>query len=139
MAAHDWTTRARVSGIVAAILAAAIYGLIGLGRLSVGESTTEATTDLFMFGVLMAAISAATAVAMWWLQGSVGLWLVAAFQLTPLLGYVAAAGMREPPFELWGVLIKTCQLTVLVAASFLALEAGRRTSVGRASTKGHPA
>src|SRR6187200_2225702 len=125
MTAHDWTTRARVSGIVAAILAAAIYGLIGLGRLSVGESTTEATTDLFMFGGLMAAISVATAVALWWLHGRVGLGLVAALQLIPLLGYVAAAGMREPPFELWGVLIKACQLTVLVSAAFLALRARR--------------
>ena len=44
MTAHDWTTRARVSGIIAAILASAIYGLVGLGWLSVGESTTEVTT-----------------------------------------------------------------------------------------------
>ena len=114
-------------GVAAAIAVAALYGLIGTGALSVGPATTDVATDLFAFGMLMGAIYLATAAALWWWHGRIGLALLAGFQLIPLLGYVAAAGLREPPFELWGVLIKVGQVAVLVAATALAFHAGRRT------------
>lgn len=117
-------------GVSAAIAVSALYGLIGTGVLSVGESTTDGATDLFAFGMLMGAMYLATAAALWWWHGRIGLALVAGFQLIPLLGYVAAAGLREPPFELWGVLIKAGQLVVLIAAVALASQAGRRALPG---------
>ena len=83
--------------------------------------------SLLAVGMLMGAIYLATAAALWWWHGRIGLALVAGFQLIPLLGYAAAAGLREPPFELWGVLIKVGQLVVLVAATALAYDAPRRT------------
>jgi hypothetical protein len=67
-----------------------------------------------------------TAVALWLVRSRVVDGLVAAFQFIPLLGYVAFAGYREPPFEIWGILIKVCQLVVLGAAGLLALRS--RTS-----------
>ena len=42
-----------------------------------------------------------------------------------LIGYVAAAGVREPPFDLWGVVIKVLQATVLVATVYLFAERDR--------------
>jgi hypothetical protein len=129
--------RARQLAIVAAIASAALYVLIGVGVLSVGESTQEATTDLLGFGALMGAIYALTAVALWLFRSRVVDGLVAAFQFIPLLGYVAFAGYRDPPFEAWGLVIKACQLVVLGAASLLAFRA-KSSPIGlaQASAKG---
>ena len=107
---------ARVVAALASLAAGALYLALGLGVVSVGESTQEATTDLFGFGVLMAAVSAVVAAAVWLLPASRAvLAAVAVVQLVALVGYVAAAGLREPPFELWGVLVKASQAIVLVA------------------------
>jgi hypothetical protein len=136
--------RLRWLGMAAALGCAAIYGLIGLGVLTVGESTTEATTDLLGFGVLMGGFSLVTALAVWRLRSRTWLALVAVVQLLPLLGYVAVAGVREPPYETWGVLIKVGQAIVLVAAAVLALRATPRpnpstTPLPEPSTKGQAA
>ena len=45
MSDMDRTSMLRWIGVVAALACAVIYGLIGLGVVSIGESTTEATTD----------------------------------------------------------------------------------------------
>jgi hypothetical protein len=60
---------------------------------------------------------------------------VAIVQLIALIGYVAAAGLREPPFDLWGVLIKVGQGTVLVATVYLFSERDRWVAASR-SLKG---
>ena len=135
----DRTTTLRWIGVVAALACAAIYGLIGLGVLSVGESTTEATTDLLGFGLLMAGFSAVVALAVARLHARLWLAIVAGLQLVPLLGYVAAAGLREPPFELWGLLIKVGQAVVFVVATVLALAATTREPASATSMKGHAA
>lgn len=103
-----------VSGI-----AAAIYLLIGLGTLTVGKSTDGSATDLFAFGVLMAAVSGGVAVLLWVVPRRASWVTAAVVEATALIGYVAVAGVREPPFELWGLAIKTCQLVVLVAAVYV--------------------
>jgi hypothetical protein len=136
----DRATQLRWLGVGAAIASAALYLLIGIGWLTVGASTQEATTDLFGFGVLMGGVYAVTSLAIWFMRSRVVLALVAAFQLIPLLGYVAFAGLREPPFELWGVLIKVCQVGVLVAAAALALRSSRaHEAMARPNPKGHAA
>jgi uncharacterized membrane-anchored protein len=134
-------TRLRWLGVGAAIASAALYVLIGIGWLTVGESTQEATTDLFGFGVLMGGVYAVTALALWFMRTRVVIALIAAFQLIPLLGYVAFAGLREPPFEPWGVLIKVCQVVVLVAAVALVLRSDHRAheAMARPNPKGHAA
>jgi hypothetical protein len=99
---------------------------------SVGRSTQEATTDLFAFGALMAIVSLAVAIALWLIPWSrLALIGVAIVELIALIGYVAAAGLREPPFDVWGVLIKILQATVLVATVYLFAERDRWTRTGR--------
>jgi hypothetical protein len=118
------TTWLRWLAIGAALVSAALYVLIAVGVLHVGASTQEPTTDLLSFGALMGAIYLVIAFALWRFRARRWLVGIAAFQLIPLLGYVAAAGLREPPFETWGLLIKVAQAVVLVAASVLAWRAG---------------
>ena len=139
MSDMDRTSMLRWIGVAAALACAAIYGLIGFGVLSVGESTTGATTDLLGFGLLMAGFSVAVAFAVGWLRSRLWLAIVAAFQLVPLIGYVAVAGVREPPFELWGLLIKVGQAVVFVVTMILALTATSRETAPATSMKGHVA
>jgi hypothetical protein len=132
-------TRYRNLAIAAAVACAAVYVLIGIGVLSIGESTQQTTTDLLGFGALMGAIYGLTAVAIWLVRSRVAMALIALFQLVPLIGYVAFASLREPPFELWGVLIKVCQIVVLVAASTLAIRASSSTTARQPTPKGQAA
>jgi hypothetical protein len=119
---------ARIVASLASLGAGAIYLLIGTDVVSVGRSTQEATTDLFAFGALMAVVSFAVAIALWLVPWSrIALIGVAIVELVALIGYVAAAGLREPPFDLWGVLIKVFQGTVLVATVYLFAERDRWT------------
>jgi peptidoglycan/LPS O-acetylase OafA/YrhL len=133
-------TTTRWVGVGAAIAGAVLYLLIGVGVLAVGESTQEPTTDLLAFGTIMSGLYVVIAVALWRWRSRIGLALIAVLQLVPLIGYVAAAGLREPPYEPWGVLIKACQVVVLVAAGALAFRATRSGATrGRPHAKGHPA
>jgi hypothetical protein len=111
------------AAVVASITAGVVYLLIGLGVVGVGTSTQDATNDLFTFGIAMAGASLAVAALLWFLPRRRILLGVVGFQLLVLVGYVLAAGLREPPFELWGLLIKACQAVVLVAAIILVTEA----------------
>jgi hypothetical protein len=120
---------ARIVAALASLGAGAIYLLIGTNVVSVGRSTQEATTDLLAFGALMAIVSLAVAIALWLVPWSrFALIGVAIVELVALIGYVAAAGVREPPFDLWGVLIKVLQATVLVATVYLFAERDRWTN-----------
>lgn len=113
---------AMTAGVVASLAAGVVYLLIGLGAVSVGTSTQDATTDLFGFGVAMAVASVGIAALLWFVPRRAVLFGVVGFQLLVLIGYVLAAGLREPPFELWGLLIKACQTVVLIAAILLVTE-----------------
>jgi hypothetical protein len=111
-----------IAAVLASLVAGLVYLFIGLGLVSVGASTQQATTDLFGFGVVMAVASVAIAALVWFVPQRRILLGVVGFQLLLLVGYVLAAGLREPPFELWGLLIKACQAVVLVAAVILVTE-----------------
>ena len=130
-------TIARIVAAIASLGAGAIYLLIGTGVVSVGRSTQEATTDLFAFGAIMAVVSLAIAAAIWLVPWSrLALIGAAIVELIALIGYVAAAGLREPPFDLWGVLIKVCQGIVLVATVYLFAERDRWTIAARRANGG---
>jgi hypothetical protein len=113
---------ATTAAVLASLAAGLVYLFIGFGLVSVGESTQAPTTDLFGFGVAMAIASVAVAALLWFAPRRGILLGVVGFQLLVLVGYVLAAGLREPPFELWGLLIKACQAVVLVAAVILVTE-----------------
>ena len=133
---QDDVPAARRLAVLASLAAGAIYLLIGLGVVSVGASTQEATTDLFGFGVIMAGVSAAVALGLWLFATSrVVLAGAAIVELIALVGYVAAWSLREPPFELWGMSIKVFQAIALVAIGYLLLR-GRRSAQATAGTRG---
>ncbi len=50
---------------------------------------------------------------------------VAVLQVIVIVGYFALAGIREPSFELWGLLIKACQVVVLGCVGYLLLRGNR--------------
>ena len=128
---------ARLVAVLASLAAGAIYLFIGTGVVSVGRSTQDATTDMFAFGVLMGVVSLAIAVGVWLLPASRSVLIGVAFlELVALIGYVAAAGVREPPFELWGLAIKFFQTTVLIATVYLFSERDRGISIASDVTGG---
>jgi hypothetical protein len=108
---------ARTIAIAASIAAGAIYVLIGFGVVSVGTTPDGEAPGMLEFGLMSAAMSCAVAALVWRFR-SRALWIaVAALQVLVIVFYVAVglSGMRTPPFELWGILIKACQAVVLVA------------------------
>jgi hypothetical protein len=117
--------RIRELGAGASLVAAAIYALIGLGVLSVGTTTSGASTDLFAFGAIMAAGSVAIAAAMLRSTSRDVPIAIAVLEILVIVGYFAVAGVRVPPVELWGLLVKALQGVVLAAAVVLALHARR--------------
>ena len=127
------TTRptAMTAAVLASLAAGLVYLLIGLGVVSVGVSTQDATTDLFGFGVSMAVASVAIAALLWFVPRRRILFGVVGFQLLVLVGYVLAAGLREPPFDLWGLFIKACQAVVLVAAVIVITEPRTTGEIGK--------
>lgn len=110
-----WTRRVAAG---AAAGAAVLYVLIGFGVLFIGESTTGAT-DLLGFGLTLGGLYAIAALLVLEIRNR---WFLAALvllNLATLIGYVALAGVRVPPFELWGLAIKVLQVVMLVAVARL--------------------
>jgi len=120
--------RIRELGAGASLVAGAIYALIGFGLISVGTTTSGASTDLFAFGMIMAAGSIALAVAMLRSTSRDVAIAIAALELIVIVGYFAVAGVRVPPVEAWGLSIKGLQAVVLASAVALALQARRATT-----------
>ena len=121
--------RIRELGAGGSLVAGVIYALIGLGVLSVGTTTSGASTDLFAFGAIMAAGSVAIVVAMLRSTSRDVPIAIAVLEILVIVGYFAVAGVREPPVELWGLLVKGLQVVALASAVVLALHA--RPAVAR--------
>jgi hypothetical protein len=113
----------RAVAIAAAAITAVLYVLIGFEVLNVGTAKSG-TNDILSFGLLMGAVYGVIAVmlalASWrWLLAA-----IAVLDALVIVGYFAAAGVREPPFELWGLLVKAAQAVLLVALGYLLVRAG---------------
>jgi hypothetical protein len=111
---------ARLVATAAAGLSAFLYLLIGLEVLSIGEARSG-SNDILGFGLGAAAAFALIAIVVWFTRRRWVLWLVGLFDAAVLVAYFALAGVREPPFEPWGLLIKVCQAVLLVAVALLSL------------------
>ena len=110
---------AREVAVAAAVAAGGLYWLIGLGMLDVGRPADRSSGDLFGFGAVAGTTFLVVAALLWRVRSRV-LWVVvAALQVLVIGGYFAMGGIREPSFELWGLLIKGCQAIVLVAVAWL--------------------
>lgn len=113
----------RYVAAAAAALTALLYFLIGLGVLWVGDANNGQTNDIFAFGAMTGTAFAVTTVLLLRFR-SRPLWvLVAALQVVVIAGYFAVSSVRTPPFEVWGLLVKACQLVVLGAVAYLAVRA----------------
>lgn len=118
----------RYAAAAIAVVVAAIYFAIGLGVVTVVNETPK---DMSMFGFGVPAgsafvIGAALLVAF----DHRALWLLGALlQVGTIVMYFAISSQREPPFEVWGIGIKTGQALLLVALAYLAVRgpAGERT------------
>jgi hypothetical protein len=106
-------------GVAAATVASVLYLLIGIGVLSVGESTSGEDAGLLGFGLVMAATFGVVAGLLLLVRRRAVLLAVAALQVVVLVGYVALSDMRDPPFDPWGLLIKVAQLVVLGVVAWL--------------------
>lgn len=125
----DRTRTIRLAAALAALAAAGLYALIGAGVLDVGESTNGQDPGLAQFGAIMAITFMAVSLALLRFESRVVWAGVALVQLMTLVGYVAAAGIRAPSFEAWGLLIKAFQLAILAGVGYLLLV--RRATVAR--------
>jgi hypothetical protein len=99
---------------------ALIYYLIGLGVLSIGRTTTGESADPAGFG-----FGAGTAflilTLLLLLTDRRWLWTLAAVvQVLAFIMYFAVSGVREPAFEMWGILLRMLQVVLLGTLIYLA-------------------
>ena len=120
--------RARWVAVLAAAATAALYGLIGLGVLPIGVPADGSPPDLVGFGLGLGGIFALVAVSVALVRHRAVLAVAAALQVLVIVGYFALASVREPQFEVWGLVVKGCQAVLLVAVGYMLL-AGRRTGL----------
>ena len=123
----------RAVAIAAAAASAILYVLIGFEVLEVGTSKTG-TNDILSFGLLMGAVYAVIAGVVAVVPWRWALAVVAILDALVIVGYFAVAGVREPPFELWGLLVKATQLVLLGALGYLLTKRGAEAPHSSATT-----
>lgn len=114
----------RLVGAAAAAASALLYYLIGFGVLYIGESTNGQDPGLLGFGLtagttfLVAGLLVVAFPRRWLLA------LIALLDLAVIVAYFAMGSIRDPSFELWGLLVKLAQAIFLLALAFLLLRGG---------------
>jgi hypothetical protein len=120
---------------------AIIYFLIGFEVLAIGQPADGSEGDILGFGLASGAaylIIAGLLVAVrrrWaWIA-------IALFVAITIVIYFAAAGVREPPFETWGLLIKALQVILMGSVVYLVKAPSRASAPQKESQAGaaHPA
>jgi hypothetical protein len=112
-------TLARYVAIAASLVAAALYVLIGFQVVSIGQAASGGTPDLLGFGLAAGAFFGALAVLMAFTQGRL-IWIpIGLADVAVIVAYFAMANLREPQFEMWGLLVKAAQVVMLGALVYL--------------------
>ena len=109
---------ARYLAMAGAAAAALLYFLIGFEVLVIGESKTG-TNDIIGFGLSAGTTFAVIAILVAFVDRGWVLATVALLDVAVIVGYFAFAGVREPAYEPWGLLVKACQLVLLGAVGYL--------------------
>ena len=121
--------RVRYGAALASAAMAGIYYLIGLQVLDIGGASTGESVDLAMFGAGAGKIFLLLAFALA-LTDRRPVWLLALlFQVFVYVIYVATSGVREPPFEIWGITLRVLQLPVVLALIYLSFTRAVRGSI----------
>jgi hypothetical protein len=123
----------RAVAVAAAAISAVLYLLIGFELADVGTSKTG-NNDILSFGLLMGAVYGVIAVVIAMVSWRWLLAAVAVIDALVIVGYFALAGVREPPFELWGLLVKASQAVLLVAIGYLVVRVGSAEPDATATT-----
>jgi hypothetical protein len=121
----------RILAAAAAAASALLYYLIGFGVLYIGESTTGEDAGLLGFGLMAGSTFLVAALLVWLMPRRWLLALVALLDVAVIVGYFAAAGIRDPSFEPWGLLVKAAQVVFLLALGYLLLQAPGSRPYGR--------
>ncbi|TAK02808.1 MAG: hypothetical protein EPO36_00865 [Chloroflexota bacterium] len=112
--------RTTLVAAAASAAAAALYLLVGLEAVQV-VTDAPATSDVRTFGLTAGAAFVVLAILLFAFERPV-VWLLAAlFQVGVIAMYVAVAPQRDPPVEVWGLLIKACQVVILAGVTILLL------------------
>jgi hypothetical protein len=123
------SVRYAAAGIAVAM--ALIYFLIGLEVVRVVVDQ-PAGTDMFGFGVGAGLLFLATAATIVLVDRRVVWAIGAVLQVLIAVMYFAVAPMRDPSFEVWGIMLRVLQLGLFAALVYLALHpvpVGRRQPV----------
>ncbi len=115
----------------AAAAAAILYFLIGFAVLDIGTGADGTSEDLLGFGVTAGATFAVVAFLLLLVPRRVLLILIALLDAAVIVMYFAVAEIRDPPVELWGVLIKAFQVVLLGAVVFMIIRGPQRQQVER--------
>ena len=112
--------RVRSLGALISGTMALIYVLIGLGVLGIGGTSSGESVDLAVFG-----FSAGTAFLLMSLlllrTDRRWVWILATVVLAwVFLLYFLVSGTREPPFEVWGLVLRSLQVPLLGIVAYLA-------------------
>jgi hypothetical protein len=96
------------------------YYLIGLGDLDIGGTTTGETADPAGFGFSAGCAFLILSLLLLFTDRR-WLWTLAAVvQVLVFIMYFAVSGVREPPFEVWGILLRMLQVVLLATLVYLA-------------------
>lgn len=108
----------RIVAVAAAAASALLYYLIGFGVLDIGTSTSG-TPDLVGFGLIVGTTYVAIGVLVALFRSRWMLALIGLLDAAVIVGYFLMATIRVPPFEPWGLLVKACQIVLLVAIGMM--------------------
>ena len=121
------TNMARYVGVAAAVASAILYVLIGFEMLYIGEPTANsADGGLLGFGLGAGAAFAIIAVVLLFSHRRLLTIPFALFDAAVIAMYFAVASVREPPYEMPGLIIKALQVVLLGALLYLVARAPGR-------------
>ena len=115
------------------VATALLYFLIGLGVLNIGTSKEGAGNDLLGFGTVSGVAYLIVATLIYLIKRKLVWILAAVFDLLVIIVYFAVAGIRQPPYEVWGLLIKVLEVVLLGALAYL-IYGARKPSPARPQT-----
>jgi len=120
----------RYIAAAASLATALLYFGIAVGVLVVVEETVSDAPGMFEFGASAGAAFVLGALLLFALDHR-GLWFLGALlQIGVIVMYIAVGPQRAPSFELWGLLIKTLQVVILVALAWLTIRPPTRVCAG---------